>query len=58
MSLLKKEPAIGKTLAANTPVVVAINNMAPGEKERARNKFNAYFLATDQIPFCRFPNIC
>ena len=58
MSLLKKEPAIGETLAANVPVVVTINSMAPGEKERARNKFDAYFLAIEQIPFCRFPSIC
>ena len=48
---------MGKTLAANV-IVVALNSMASGEKERARNKFDAYFLAIEQIPFCKFPSIC
>ena len=61
MSLLSKEQAaaMGQSIVANAPIVVALNTMSADEKERTKNKFDiAYFMAMEQIAFHKFPGIC
>ena len=61
MNLLSKEQAAasGQSIVASAPIVVALNTMSSDERERTRNKFDiAYFMATEQISFRKFPGLC
>ena len=45
MSLLSKEQAaaMGQSIVANAPIVVALNTMSADEKERTKNKIDSLF---------------
>ena len=61
MSLLSKEQAaaMGRSIVANAPIVVALNTMSVDEKEKTRNKIDiAYFMAIEQMSFRKFPGMC
>ena len=60
MSSPSKEQAaaMGQSIVANVPIVVALNTMSADEKERTRNKIDiAYFMAIEQMSFRKFPGM-
>ena len=61
MSLLKKQraEASGLSLASYAPIAKAFNTLSEDERERLKVKFDiAYFIATENIAFTKYPKIC
>ena len=61
MLLLKKEQsrAAGLGVASYAPIAQALSKLPVEEKGRLRKKFDiAYFMATEKLPFTKYPAIC
>ena len=61
MSLLKQQHAgtAGLGPLAYAPIAQAFNNLSDDEREKLHIKFDiAYFVATENLPFTKYPKIC
>lgn len=61
MSLLSKQRAQSSGLApaSYAPIAKAFNTLSEDERERLKVKFDiAYFVATEKLPYTKYPKIC
>ena len=61
MNLLKREnaQAQGACVATYTPITQSLHSLSDDERKRLKAKFDvAYFVATEQMAFRKYPRIC
>ena len=61
MNLHKKELALSKNLsvASYAPIAQSMNTLPDDERSKLKVKFDiAYFVATEQLAYCKYPKIC